>query len=100
MKNLNNTPCKQPLNFQKATKCSAKTRKYTKCQSPAMKNGRCRMHGGKSTGAKTKEGLERIIKANFKYGFYTKKSFEERKLFAKLLRADREFLRNFNKEIQ
>lgn len=26
------------------------------CQSIAMKNGRCRIHGGKSTGAKTPEG--------------------------------------------
>ncbi|MFC1944498.1 HGGxSTG domain-containing protein [Chloroflexota bacterium] len=24
-----------------------------------MKNGRCRMHGGKSTGPRTPEGLER-----------------------------------------
>jgi len=32
-------------------KCGAKTRKGTPCQSNAMANGRCRMHGGKSTGA-------------------------------------------------
>jgi len=32
-------------------RCGAKTRKQVPCKSPAMKNGRCRMHGGKSTGA-------------------------------------------------
>jgi len=29
----------------------AKTRRGTACASPSMRNGRCRMHGGKSTGA-------------------------------------------------
>lgn len=31
--------------------CGAKTRSGGVCQSPAMPNGRCRLHGGKSTGA-------------------------------------------------
>lgn len=31
--------------------CGAKTRKGGKCQNAAMANGRCRLHGGKSTGA-------------------------------------------------
>lgn len=31
--------------------CGAKTRSGTPCKNRAMKNGRCRMHGGKSTGA-------------------------------------------------
>ena len=31
--------------------CGAKTRAGTPCATPAMPNGRCRMHGGKSTGA-------------------------------------------------
>lgn len=31
--------------------CGAKTRSGGKCQSVAMANGRCRIHGGKSTGA-------------------------------------------------
>lgn len=31
--------------------CGAKTRSGGVCQSPAMSNGRCRLHGGKSTGA-------------------------------------------------
>lgn len=34
-----------------ANLCGAKTRSGSPCQSKAMSNGRCRMHGGKSTGA-------------------------------------------------
>lgn len=33
------------------TQCGARTRAGTPCPTPAMPNGRCRMHGGKSTGA-------------------------------------------------
>lgn len=31
--------------------CGAKTRSGQPCRNRAMANGRCRMHGGKSTGA-------------------------------------------------
>lgn len=55
-------------------RCNAKTRSGAKCKSFPMKNGRCRMHGGKSTGPKTKEGLERSRRANFKHGKYSKES--------------------------
>ena len=37
-------------------KCGAKCRSGEPCQNPSMKNGRCRMHGGKSTGAPIKHG--------------------------------------------
>ncbi len=33
-----------------------------------MPNGRCRMHGGKSIGPRTPEGLERCRLASFKHG--------------------------------
>ena len=89
-----NTPCTQRFNIKDARKCLAKTRKSTPCQSPAMKNGRCRMHGGKSTGAITQEGLKKISKTHFKHGKYTKEILEERKHFAELLRDDREFLKH------
>lgn len=48
------------------------------CRQPAMKNGRCRLHGGKSTGPKTREGLKRAMVAVFKHGFYSQKSRKER----------------------
>lgn len=40
---------KEPYTIK--SKCGAKTRTGVPCKSYAMTNGRCRMHGGKSTGA-------------------------------------------------
>ena len=40
------------------------------CRSPAMANGRCRMHGGRSTGPRTAEGLERLRAARTIHGGY------------------------------
>jgi len=37
-------------------RCGAKCRTGDPCQNASMKNGRCRMHGGKSTGAPIKHG--------------------------------------------
>ena len=54
-------------------RCGAKTRRGTECQRPAYKrSGRCGLHGGKSTGAKTYEGLKSISEANLRHGRYTK----------------------------
>jgi hypothetical protein len=50
-----------------APRCGAQTRANTSCRAPAMKNGRCRLHGGKSTGPRTPEGLERSRKANWQH---------------------------------
>jgi hypothetical protein len=61
-------------NPQDAPRCGAKTRKGTPCMGPAMANGRCRMHGGKSTGPRTPEGLERCRMANWKHGLYSSTS--------------------------
>jgi len=58
-------------NPQDAPRCGAKTGKGTLCMGPAMRNGRCRMHGGKSTGPRTPEGLERCRKANWRHGHYS-----------------------------
>jgi hypothetical protein len=49
------------------TWCSAKTRRGTSCRRKGTgKGGRCRLHGGRSTGPKTQEGLERIAAAQRK----------------------------------
>jgi len=92
MKNSNITPYKEKFNIKDAKKCGAKTRKSTACQSPAMKNGRCRMHGGKSTGARTKAGIEKIKKANFKNGLYTKEAVADRKIMGWLIRNSKELM--------
>jgi hypothetical protein len=64
-----------------AIKCGARARTngMKPCRQPAMKNGRCRLHGGKCTGAKTAEGLAKIKLANTKHGFYSTEAITERK---------------------
>ena len=52
--------------------CGAKTRKGTQCKAPPVwdkendvaRNGRCKLHGGKSTGARTEKGREAIRESN------------------------------------
>jgi hypothetical protein len=57
----------------KAPRCGAKTRRGTACQCPAMrKRRRCRLHGGKSTGPRTAEGLARSRRARWKHGAYSR----------------------------
>jgi hypothetical protein len=61
-----------------APRCGARTRRPAPgpdpgghpCRAPAMANGRCRMHGGKSTGPRTREGLDRLSAANTTHGAY------------------------------
>lgn len=89
----NNNP---PGDSMKAPRCGAKTRKGTPCQAPAMKNGRCRLHGGKSTGPKTPEGIERIRQAHLKHGMYTKEAIASRKEFYSLLKELRSTIKEIN----
>ena len=50
-------------------KCLARTRRGSSCSNPAMKGrSRCRLHGGKSSGAKTVERKARVVAANTKHG--------------------------------
>jgi len=56
-------------------RCGAKTRRETPCQAPAVwdkehdrpRNGTCRMHGGFSTGPRTKRGKVKARKNLFQY---------------------------------
>ncbi len=90
----NGNPQGDPNN---APRCGAKTRKGTTCRAPAMANGRCRMHGGKSTGPRTSEGLERSKKANLKHGYYSAGSVDMRWYIKQLLREN-QALTEFIKE--
>ena len=85
----NNNPQGNPHN---APRCGAKTRKGTPCKSPAMKNGRCRMHGGKSTGPRTPEGLARSRRANWKHGFYSREAVEIKRRMKEFLKDCLEFM--------
>lgn len=52
------------FNLENLPKCGAKTRNGTPCQRYGnMTNGRCKLHGGRSTGAKTKEG-KMVLRTN------------------------------------
>ena len=48
-------------------RCGAKTRRGTPCQRPArLPVGRCKLHGGASTGPRTKDGLARLAIADMR----------------------------------
>jgi len=54
--------------FLSAPRCGARTRAGCGCRQPAMANGRCRLHGGKSTGARTAAGLAHCRMARLAHG--------------------------------
>ena len=69
--------------YWEGKRCLAKTRRGTQCQRPArLPVGRCRLHGGASTGPRTKEGLTRLTEARTKHGRFTKEKRAEAKHFA------------------
>lgn len=70
--------------------CRARTRvsnMSTYCKRIAIPNGRCHLHGGKSTGAKTKAGKLRQKMASWKHGCRSKEAIEKAKALKKLLNS-------------
>jgi hypothetical protein len=62
-----------------APRCGARSKRTGKpCRAAAMPNGRCKVHGGKSTGPRTPEGLEHSRRANWKHGYYSRDAKAER----------------------
>src|SRR5262252_3288826 len=62
-----------------APRCGARSKRTGKpCRGAAMPNGRCKLHGGKSTGPRTPEGLARSRRANWKHGYYSREAKAER----------------------
>jgi hypothetical protein len=75
-----------------AARCGARRKSDGRpCQQPAMRNKtRCRLHGGKSTGPRTPEGLERARKARWQHGYYSaeaKTALREAREALRLLRT-------------
>lgn len=64
----------------KCVRCKAFLKKHQRqCLRPAIKNKTCcSKHGGKSTGPRTQEGIERIRKAHLKDGNETLAAKEQR----------------------
>ena len=77
-KKSNNNP--MPQHLADVARCGAKTRAGGSCKQPAMPNGRCRMHGGKSTGAP--KGNKNALK----HGRYTAEAKAERRYIRELIR--------------
>ena len=81
-----------------APRCGAKTRRGTPCKAAATRNGRCRMHGGKSTGPRTPEGLERSRRANWKHGRRSAEAVAQRKEAVTLRREIRRLVQEAEAE--
>ena len=81
-------------------RCGAKTRRGTECQRPANKhNKRCSLHGGRSTGARTPEGLQRISEANLRHGRFTKDKLERQRRAAEVGRQVRAKIRRIEQRL-
>jgi len=66
----------------KCIQCTAKSKRTgQQCKAPALrisKTQKCRIHGGKSTGPRTEDGIHRIREANTTSGNETKEARDER----------------------
>ena len=70
-------------NLRAAPRCGARNRAGTPCQCPAMRDRkRCRLHGGKSTGAP-----RAAANGNYTDGNWTIEAQAERRLIRNLLKA-------------
>jgi len=59
-------------------RCQARNRAGEQCAKPAVRGKRvCNFHGGRSTGAKTPEGMARIKEAATKHGAYSREGREK-----------------------
>jgi Virulence factor BrkB len=64
-------------NDASSSRCWA-VRRHGPSQRKATTPERCRLHGGKSTGPRTPEGLERSRRSNWKHGYYSREAKAER----------------------
>ncbi len=80
------------------SQCTAKSKRSGKqCLKWAVR-GRtaCHMHGGSSTGPRTKRGKERARQAAFRHGKYTKKARDHHRETMTLIRQSKNFLTTLN----
>ena len=63
-------------------RCHARTRRGTPCLKPALKDKkRCQLHGGKSTGARTAQGLQKLRDIHFIHGQRSRQAIEDHRRF-------------------
>src|SRR6266436_3585597 len=72
----------QPVQFQTARQCGARTKSGKPCRSPATKKGRCRLHGGASGSG----GPPGKRNGQYRHGERTKAAIAERQKFSALLK--------------
>jgi len=71
-----------------APRCGAKTRSGSPCRAPAIRGKRrCRMHGGRSCGARTAEGRAAQRAAHTKHGLRSREFARLRAALINLARA-------------
>ena len=76
-------------------RCEARTRRGTLCQRPGTKhNGKCKLHGGRSSGPRTKGGLARLVASKTTHGRFTAAKRAEAKRSAQIGREVRAELRD------
>ncbi len=63
-----------------------------------MRNGRCRIDGGKSTGPRAPEGLERLRKANWKHGYYSAEAIAARRDLSDFFRECRAVIERISRD--
>jgi glucans biosynthesis protein len=74
---------KQLANIRAAPRCGAKTRGSGACQCPAIcGRSRCRLHGGRSTGAP-----KGSANGNYKDGTFSAEAIEERRWLRSIVRT-------------
>jgi len=83
-----------PCDIKSLPRCQAKAKSTGKrCGNVAVKGKRvCRLHGGLSTGPRTKEGLLRSRKASWKHGLYSAELINLRKFINQVARESRGFI--------
>jgi hypothetical protein len=73
----------QLTNLRAAPRCGAKTRAGGACQCPAIRSRkRCRLHGGRSTGAPNGPG-----NGNYRDGTFTAEAVQERQWLRSVVRT-------------
>lgn len=76
-------------------RCEAQTRRGTLCQRPArLPVGRCKLHGGRSSGPRTKDGIARLTASKITHGKYKAAKRTEAKRKAQVGRQVRAELRD------
>src|SRR3984893_15421179 len=77
-----NADKRQPVQFQTAPQCGARTKSGKPCRSPATKKGCCRLHGGASGSG----GPPGERNGQYRHGERTKVAIAEQQKFSALLK--------------